>query len=147
MRICSQCRLPKDDYQFSWRNKAHNKRNSTCKPCKAAYNKVWYRQNAAPGAGSERRNQGPLGYDRLGQFPLKEQDGVQLPGGLQRDCGFEPARATYAAVTLMARVAGLSNRPSRVQFPPAVRYGTGGDTGWRSSVPRWAHNPETSVQI
>jgi hypothetical protein len=47
------------------------------------------------------------------------------PPRFQRgDAGSSPARAAHAAVTLMARVAGPSIRPSRVRFASAVLRGS-----------------------
>jgi hypothetical protein len=47
MKTCTLCKKPKVDSQFSFRNKAKNRRASWCKECYAERNKKHYEDNKA----------------------------------------------------------------------------------------------------
>lgn len=44
-KVCGSCKLPKDEIEFSWKNKAANRRSSQCKACHKAYCDVDYQLN------------------------------------------------------------------------------------------------------
>ena len=44
-KICSNCKLKKDESEFSFKNKKTNLRHSRCKICKREYGKEYYNKN------------------------------------------------------------------------------------------------------
>lgn len=44
-KICTKCALKKKEEDFSFKNKAQNKRKTICNECQKAYKNKWYQDN------------------------------------------------------------------------------------------------------
>jgi len=45
MKVCTKCKIEKEDEDFSWKIKAKNKRDTRCKVCRSEYRKEYYQKN------------------------------------------------------------------------------------------------------